>query len=149
MCLLTSEARNAAVLDSGCSSNVAGKQWIKCFIDSLSEDKISQINEYRGHKIFKFGGGESKKSLGVIEFPCELAGKEVFIKCNIVDCDLPLLLSKEAMKKACVKLDLENDKAEIFGKEIDIDCTTSGHYIVSLQNVNVLLTKSHIPDEKN
>ena len=94
-----------AVLDSGCSSNVAGKQWIKCFIDSLSEDKISQIKEYRGHKIFKFGiwwWRIKKKSLDVIEFPThgqrvtikskqtntELAGKRLFIKCDIVDCDL-------------------------------------------------------------
>ena len=63
----------------------------------------------------------------MIKFPCELAGKKIFIKCHIVDSDLPLLLSKDAMKKAHMKLDLENDKAEIFGKEIDLDCTTSGH----------------------
>ena len=28
MCLLTYESRNSAVLDSGCSSTVAGKKWI-------------------------------------------------------------------------------------------------------------------------
>ena len=36
------------------------------------------------------------------------------------------------MKGAKIKLDLENDKAEIWGNTIDLDCTSSGHYCVPL-----------------
>ena len=34
MCLFTSEARNSAVLDSGCTSTVAGQSWINCYLQT-------------------------------------------------------------------------------------------------------------------
>ncbi len=37
---------------------------------------------------------------------------------DVVSSDLPLLLSKHAMKKMGVKMDLVQDTAEIFGKEV-------------------------------
>ena len=40
-CLLTSEARNSAVLDSNCTSTVAGKLWNECYLQSLSNDELS------------------------------------------------------------------------------------------------------------
>ena len=46
--------------------------------------------------------------------------------------DIPLLLSKKAMKKAKMKIDLENDTCAIFGKEIELKTTSSGHYCISL-----------------
>ncbi len=58
---LSVEARNCAVLDSGCSSTVCGKQWLKCYIQSLSTDQKEQISEIRTDKTFKFGGGEVLK----------------------------------------------------------------------------------------
>ena len=84
-------------------------------------------------KVFKFGGGETKKSKGTTSFPCKMAGKEIMMTTDIVDSDIPLLLSKTAMKAAKIKLDLENDQAEIWGKVIDLDCTTSGHYSIPLK----------------
>ena len=36
------------------------------------------------------------------------------------------------MKKARVKLDLENDTASILGKNIKLNCTSSGHYCIPL-----------------
>ena len=72
------------------------------------------IKRTESAKMFKFGGGEMKKSKGCFTLPCKLAGKDVMIKVDIIDSDIPLLLSKSAMKSAKVKLDLENDKAEIF-----------------------------------
>ena len=42
--------------------------------------------------------------------------------------DIPLLLSKKAMKKAKIKIDLENDRCVVFGKDVDLKTTTSGQY---------------------
>ena len=85
-----------------------------------------------GKKWFKFGGGERLQSKGVYTIPAVIAGKEVFIETDVVDSDIPLLLSMEAMKKAKVKLDLENDMAEIYGVSIALNHTSSGHYAVSI-----------------
>ena len=53
--------------------------------------------------------------------PAAIVGKEVTIKIDTVDSDIPLLLSRTAMKNAGVKLDLENDtderiKATVLGR---------------------------------
>ena len=85
-----------------------------------------------GHKVFKFGGNEIKKSIEVVEIPCILAGKWIRLSADVVDSNIPLLLSKESMKRLKVKLDLENDVAEIFGVSQNLDCTSSGHYLIPL-----------------
>ena len=38
-----------------------------------------------------------------------LAGKKCLIETDIVDSDIPLLMSKSAMKKPAMKLDVVND----------------------------------------
>ena len=55
-----------------------------------------------------------------------------------MDSDIPLL-SKNSMKEAEIKLDLENDKVhvEIIGKLLHLDCTSSGHYCVPLDSTPV------------
>ena len=127
-CLLTREARNSAVLDSGCTSTVAGKLWIDCYLQSLSNDKLSRVVREKSNKIFKFGNGETKQFIETITIPCVLAGKYIFIKTDVVDSDIPLLLSKDAMKQVQIKLDLISDTAEVFGTTIMLNSTTSGHY---------------------
>ncbi|VDI35885.1 Hypothetical predicted protein [Mytilus galloprovincialis] len=100
------DARNCAVLDSACRS---------------TED---------GNKVFKFGGGTRLKSIGEYSLPAVIAGKDVTT--DVVDSDIPLLLSRTAMKKAGVKMDLENDTAEIFGQHISLNLTSSGHYCIPI-----------------
>ena len=43
-------------------------------------------------------------------------------------------MGKKAMKDAKMKIDLENDKAEIFGQEVELMTTSSGHYCLPLTN---------------
>ena len=38
------------------------------------------------------------------------------------------------MKKAKVKIDLENDCAMVLGKQVDLDCTASGHYCIPISD---------------
>ena len=61
-----------------------------------------------------------------------IAGKEVTIKSDVVESDIPLLLSRIAMKKAAIKLDLETDTAVIMGKEVALNLTSSGHYCIPI-----------------
>ena len=64
--------------------------------------------------------------------PAVIAGKEVMIKTDVVESDIPLLLSPTAMKKAA--MDLKNDTATIMGKEVALNLTTSGHYCIPITN---------------
>ena len=54
------------------------------------------------------------------------------IQTDVVDSDIPLLLSLDTMKRAKIKLDLEHDTAEILGETVNLNHTTSGHYCVPI-----------------
>jgi hypothetical protein len=127
---LNVEAHSCAVLDSACSSTVCGKNWIDSYIDSMDDCDRRKIVCRKGTKMFKFGGGTKLKSIAEYELPANLAGKKVTIKTDVVQSDIPMLLSKTAMKKARVKLDLANDKAEILGRVVKLNSTSSGNYCV-------------------
>ena len=138
---LGNDARNCAVLDSACTSTVCGKTWLNRYVDSLSNDDKSKIINKEGHRVFKFGGGTRLKSEGEYELPIYLVGKQVKLHTDVVDSDIPLLLSKPAMKTAGVKLDLVNDTAVILGKEVALNLTSSGHYCVPVDKTETLLVQ--------
>ena len=81
--------------------------------------------------MFKFGGETCFKSKGEYSLPAVIAGKEVMIKTDVVESDIPLLLSRTAMKRAAIKMDLENDTATIMGKEVALNLT-SDHYCIPI-----------------
>ena len=49
---------------------------------------------------------------------------------------VPILLGLKARNGAPVRLDLENDEAEIWGKKISLDYTTSGHNCIPVDRVH-------------
>ena len=73
-----------------------------------------------------------------------VGGKKVQIDLDVVDADVPLLLSKEAMKKAGTVLDFENDSAIMFGTTVSLVATESGHYAIPLS----ITTDSHHKNEQ-
>jgi transposase InsO family protein len=133
--ILGDESRNCAVLDTACTSTVCGRKWLQCFLGTLTDQERSSMQRSPGRKIFKFGGGEKLKSTESVCLPCTLAGKEVRIQVDVVDSDIPLLLSLKSLKGAGVKLDLEKDEAVIFGRTVSLDFTSSGHYCVPVDKV--------------
>lgn len=83
------------LLDSVCTSTVSGANWSTCYLESLPDDQLKQVNCTPTRKLSKFGGGETK-----VSFECLMAGQSIGIRTDVVDSEIPLLLSKEAMKKA-------------------------------------------------
>ena len=79
----------------------------------------------------------NKEVIGSCSVPCRLAHRNIFIRTDIVDSDISLLLSKNSTKEAKVKPDLENDKAEIFGKLLYLDCLSSVYCCVPLHSTPV------------
>ena len=135
---LGTDARNCAVLDSACSSTVCGETWIRNYMGDLDENDRSKIQYVEGKRMFKFGGGTCLKSKGEYSLPAFMAGKAVTIKTDVVESDIPLLLSRGAMKKAAVKMDLENDTAVIMGNTVALNLTSSGHYCIPIdQNESI------------
>ena len=59
--LLLSKSWNSVILDSGCTSNVAGKLWIDCFLETLQACDLNKVKKIPSTKMFRFGRGEIKK----------------------------------------------------------------------------------------
>ena len=110
------DARNCAVLDSACRSTVCGVIWLENYLNSLDHEDRRKIKRSIGQKKFKFGGGERLKSKGEYNLPAVIAGKEVTIKTDVLESDIPLLFSMQAMKTDGVKMDFESETAQILIK---------------------------------
>ena len=133
---------------------MCGAKWFNNYITILSDTQIQNLKKNENKKVFKFGGGE-KLSLDSYQLPANIGGKDIKKKVDVVDSDIPLLLSLKAMKKAKIKLDLEQDSAEILGQSILLNHTTSGHYCVpiapsevTIESVNVAFLKMCSPQER-
>ena len=67
-------------------------------------------------------------------------------KIDVVKSEIPLLLSKESMKVAESKIDFVNDRIKIYGKDIYLHFTTSGHFTIPLNKTNINLKTSSLED---
>ena len=123
-----------ALLDSGCTKTVCGEVWLQYFLDSLCNEEYLKVVVSESKNMFKFNDNKMIKSLKLVKFPVIIAGVPATIITDVVKYDIPLLLSKEAMKKANTKIDFKQDKVIIFGKEINIKFTSKGHYCIKLDN---------------
>ena len=130
----TQEALNCAALDTCCTSSVSGNDWMEIYLDSMSEsDRTKVRGPLPSDKVFKFGNNGRLKSEGRYIVPATLARKPVTIEIDVVKSDIPLLLSKQAMKKAGMNIDLKDDTVTAFGRKESLITTTCGHYCMSLR----------------
>ena len=132
MTALVVESFNCAILDSACSSTVCGNDWLQSYIHSLSEKEVLKVTEKDSNTTFRFGDGEVHTSMKKVKIPVTIVGKKINIETDVVDCGIPLLLSKKSMKRGRIKIDLENDTAVILGRKLKLACTSSGHYCIPL-----------------
>ena len=73
----------------------------------------------------------SRESKCVMEFPCNLGGKNIRLRSEVIDADLPLLLGNNSLEKADAVLHIKK-KAEIFTEVLEVNKTDSGHYSLTI-----------------
>ena len=127
---LLGETIGCGVIDSGCSRTVTGRQWIESFKYTLGYDSLTSIKEQKSHCSFKFGKGPPLISQGQAKIPVVIGTKKVFLETDIVDADIPLLLSKDSLKRAGTILDFNNDTSIMLGETQSLVSTESGHYAI-------------------
>ena len=95
----TKAARNCAALDTCCTSSVAGRPWLDMYVQQLCEEERKKMTgPEHSKKLFKFGNNGKLRSLGKYSVPAVIGGKNCNIEFDVIDSDIPLLLSKKAMK---------------------------------------------------
>ena len=103
------EAVNAAVLDCAFSRNVIGKVCKDTFLASLGPDEENDVVSLPGDTRFYFGGGAKIKSIEKIKFPFVITGTKTTIIPDVVERDMPILLSKSES----FTLNMKDDTLEV------------------------------------
>ena len=123
---LLSETVGCAVLDSGCVKNVCSEIWLNAYLDTLDEVQRQSVTYESSRARFKFGDGSIYVSKYLVRIPANIAGKSLSIDTDVITNEIPLLLSKKAMKTADTWIKFQNDEVYMFGKKIKLITTTSG-----------------------
>ena len=129
---LLTETKNAALLDTGCTTTVCGNKWLETYTESLSNLQQSKIKVNNSESTFTFGDGRTFKSMKRVTIPCSIGGISVEITTDVVDCTIPLLLSAKSLKKSKLVWNFGDNTIVIAGKQVTVEETKSGHYILPL-----------------
>ena len=87
------ESFNSAILDSGATTSVAGRLWYRCYVDALPVQYASNIRKTKSTNSFKFGSGKVYPSLCKVTIPAQIGSRKVDIELDVVEAEIPLLLS--------------------------------------------------------
>ncbi|CAE7476027.1 unnamed protein product [Symbiodinium microadriaticum] len=108
------ENKLLALSDTCCARSVAGEKWAQAHMKHLHQQAVDVyiVDEDRP---FRFGAGPRVSSSYSMVFPVCVPGATTtpWIRVSIVSEDVPLLLSKGALKAMGARLDLESSKIEL------------------------------------
>ena len=129
---LMDECRGYAVLDCGCPHTVCGEKWIKDYIDNLSESDRKDIEITKSNQSFTFGDGRGIKSQRKMKIPVWMGGIQGTLTTDVVEAEIPLLLSINVMERAKMVLDFAREEIKVHGKHIRVKKMRSGHYAMPM-----------------
>ena len=95
------------------------------------------LEEHHSGKVFRFGAGKTYPSIKQVNIPVHTGEQPGYILTDVVDCEIPLLLSKDSMTKADSKLDFVNDVIVMSGQQIQLQHTSSGHYCIPITSKQI------------
>ena len=138
------EAMGTAVIDTARTCTVCGERWLDNYLKTSDELSLKKVKRNPSSIGFRFGDGGRINSFETATIPAEIAGVKCQIITEVIKKDIPLLLSKASLKKAGACLDLKNDKALMFGQEIQLQLTSSGHYCVDIKSAKDFERKPYL-----
>ena len=148
---LLGESFGHAVVDSGCNKTVCGRIWFDEYVSSLPRSETLKIESKLDTRRFRFGDGDIFTSTKLYTIPIMVGSKPVKLDTHIVDADIPLLLSRESLKKAEADIDFQKDVLNLFGEKINLKTSKSGHLMFPLTDYTAecFLTSPIQPDDDN
>ena len=105
-----------ALINTGCQKSVCGQAWYDTYKASLPPDERAMILEEVGTSAYKFGGHGVYKSARLVIAPVYVGGSRKIIKFDVVNTEIPLLLSLKLMQKMNMNIlcrDSEDNMAKV------------------------------------
>ena len=124
------------ILDSACTKTVAGKIWMDEFLSHLgAQERTMALNSKKSSSsLYRFGDGQETRSKHEITVPMKICGERIPITVDVVDNDIPLLISRPTMTQLGMVLDTANHTAIVDNKTVQLEFNRSGHYIIPVRN---------------
>ena len=116
-------------------------------VDILPEN--TDLQENSSNKLFKFGASIPYLSLKQVNLPANIGGTDGHILTDVVDCEIPLLLSKNSLKTADSQLDFVNDTITMYGRPVNLQHTSNGHYCIPLKPKQIAINSSCADNQTN
>ena len=131
--LLVEGTQRRALIDSGCVTSVCGESWLNDYLRT-NQYNVAKITETTDKKSFRFGDGRLQESTRVLTLPIHLCGKDLELKTFVIDGDIPLLMSRNALKEYGASIDFKEDVMVIDGTSQSLTVTDSGHYVIDIDH---------------
>ena len=131
------EALGHAIIDTACKHTLAGTIWMEQYMNTLSDKEKQGVVQKSCDLSFRFGDGKETRALCTMDIPVNLGGTKCNLNVAVIENDLPLLLSIASMQRGNMKLDYGKNVIEVFGKNIPLKFTTSGHSMISVTEKSV------------
>ena len=145
---LVAETWCSAVLDSGATSTVCGNNWFNEFLASLPDEEIKKVSYCQSNKPYKFGDGKCINAVKSAKIPAHFGNNSITIQADIVDAEIPLLLSNSSMKRLRMSINFDNDTAHILGSSVPLATTSAGLYALPITKPVQLLHSLDKQDEQ-
>ena len=134
---LLNECMGQAVLDSGCPNTVCGENWMENYIARLGPQELIKVETTTSSQAFTFGDGKSVQAVKKVRIPIYWGGVWGTITTDVVNANIPLLLSAKVMVQAEMLLDFRNATVRVkvdVGKTVTIKLKklNSGHYAIPI-----------------
>ena len=129
---LVGESFSGGVLDCGCTKSVCGVAWYEEYLKTLSGNDRKLVVTKASKVPYKFGPGEVVYSHLSVKLPIYIGDQKGMLETEVVNEEVPLLISSPAMKNAGVVLDFKEDSAVFNGKAVKLEILSSGHYMIPL-----------------
>ena len=150
--VFVAEGSKSAMIDTACTITVASQIWLENFKSNRTEQTLKEIETFRSNTRFKFSGGRKVKSLNRVIFPVVIANNHCKVNAEIVYKNIPLLQSKSSLKK-CGIINMNNDKATVFGEKVVLHQSGSRHYCIDILAIftsnnkcqEVLMLETNLP----
>ena len=139
---LVKETIGAAILDTGAAKSCTGLNWLNQYLRLLSQDDLNLVAYHSKDIFYKFGHGPQQKVTQSATFPVYIGSVKVLIEADVLQQDLPLLLSNTTLQQASAKINMKNYEVAMLGENIKLLKTSTGHCAIPI-------TKNNIQSNKN
>ena len=126
------ETLGHAVVDTGCPYTVCGETWLKTYVDTLSRKDRLSIRKNESNHQFRFGAGKVYPSQYEVIIPIYVSHNKYELGVDVVTAYVPLLLSRETLRRASAKIDVAAATIVFMGATIPLNISSTGHMCLQI-----------------